>query len=202
MNRHPASSRQTGVVLLYTLIALVIMMIAGVALVRSFNTSLFSAGNLAFKRDLLNQAERVMPGVMTALKTGDLAADSTRDSHQPAFNYHASTLKSNDQGIPFALLNATDFAAVASETKNIEVKDDNDVTVATISYVIDRQCVNAGPPDESICALGGGGQTRGGTPDNPTPPSGGATLAVIYRVSVRVDGPRNTQAFLQTTLSW
>ena len=53
----PARQRQRGVVLLFSLIALVIMLIVAVALVRSFNNSLFTAGNIGFKRDMQNQSE-------------------------------------------------------------------------------------------------------------------------------------------------
>ena len=53
----PRRAAQRGVVLLYSLIALVIMLIAAIALVRSFQTSLFNAGNLGFKRDMRNQSE-------------------------------------------------------------------------------------------------------------------------------------------------
>jgi len=43
-------SRERGVVLIFTLIILLILTIGAVALLRSMNTSLFSAGNLAFRR--------------------------------------------------------------------------------------------------------------------------------------------------------
>ncbi len=44
------ASRQRGVVLIFTLIALLILTIGAVALMRSMNTALFGAGNLAFRR--------------------------------------------------------------------------------------------------------------------------------------------------------
>jgi type IV pilus assembly protein PilX len=52
--------RQRGVVLIFTLIILLILTIGAVALMRSMNTSLFSAGNLAFRRDLVNQGEQAV----------------------------------------------------------------------------------------------------------------------------------------------
>ena len=71
---HPSAHRRTqrGVVMLFGLIALAIMLIGAAAMVRSMNASLFNAGNLGFKRDLTNQAERAVSTVITALQTGGL----------------------------------------------------------------------------------------------------------------------------------
>ena len=49
------ASRQRGVIMIITLIALIVLLISGAALIRSFDTSMLLAGNLAFKRDLVNQ---------------------------------------------------------------------------------------------------------------------------------------------------
>ena len=64
------ASSERGVVLLFSLIALVVLLIAAVALMRSFNTSLFTSGNIAFKRDLQNQGERAVDKVLTAFRSG------------------------------------------------------------------------------------------------------------------------------------
>ena len=63
-------SRQRGVVLLFCLVILVILLAGGVAVVRSMNSSMFSAGNLAFKRDLLNQGEQAVSQVLRAFAAG------------------------------------------------------------------------------------------------------------------------------------
>ena len=47
-----AGLRQRGVVLLFSLITLVVLLLAAVALIRSFSNSMFTAGNIAFRRDL------------------------------------------------------------------------------------------------------------------------------------------------------
>jgi type IV pilus assembly protein PilX len=92
--------RQRGVTMLFGLIALAIMMIGAAAMIRSMNTSLFNAGNLGFKRDLTNQAERASNAVMTALNSGALATEATRHEPQVASNYSATMLPVNAQGIP------------------------------------------------------------------------------------------------------
>jgi type IV pilus assembly protein PilX len=52
---------QRGVVLLFCLIVLVILLIGGVAVMRSTHTSLASAGNLAFRATLRTRASRPPP---------------------------------------------------------------------------------------------------------------------------------------------
>src|SRR3979490_1993343 len=92
-------TRQRGVVLLFSLIALVIMLIAAVALMRSFNSSLFTAGNIAFKRDMQNQSERAVDTVLTAFRTGALNTSTGRAASDSTQNYSAVMLASNAQGI-------------------------------------------------------------------------------------------------------
>ena len=111
-----------GTVLLFTLISLVVMLVAAVALVRSFNNTLFTAGNIAFKRDMQNQAERIVPDIITLMQTGAMGTTAARATHTPARNYSATILASNPQGIPTALYASdTDFAAVGAVSNDVAV---------------------------------------------------------------------------------
>ena len=196
MNRFKFASaaHQQGVVLIFSLIVLLILAIGAVALLRSVDTSLVSAGNLAFHRDLVNQAEQAVANVMTEFKTNALPLGGATTASAPAANYSASTLPTNAQGVPLVLLDNTAFGLVATAPDIVGRTPD-----VTIRYVIDRLCA-AGTviPTTSTCVQSTGLPT-GGTANRNTavaPPS-----ATVYRVSVRVNGPRNTQAFLQTTFT-
>ena len=201
--RRPLSGRaapnQRGVVMLVTLLALVIMLVGAVALVRSFNSSLFMAGNLAFKRDLVNQAESAAAVVRGRLATGGrLGTLAARSRSSTARNYRASMLATNDQGIPLALLNSTNFAAVATTANDIAVASQG----VTVRYVLDRLCNAVGSEitlTSANCTVGPTPDARGGSASDLNV----ATLRpqVLYRLSIRVDGPRNTQAFFQTTFA-
>ncbi|MEJ7686401.1 MAG: hypothetical protein WKG52_05055 [Variovorax sp.] len=90
-------SRESGVVLLFSLIVLVVLLAGGVAVMRSMNSSLFSAGNLAFKRDLVNQGELAVSNVLTAFGSGALAAATTTADSVPAANYSAVQLQANPE---------------------------------------------------------------------------------------------------------
>jgi type IV pilus assembly protein PilX len=201
MNRSNFTSnmRQRGVVLIFSLIVLLILAIGAVALLRSVDTSLVSAGNLAFHRDLVNQAEQAVSTVMTEFKTGALPLGGNTTASMVAANYSAVTLPTNAQGVPTALLgNDATFGAVGTVANDIVPSANSQVK---IRYVIDRLCT-ASPitvvASISTCVQSTGLPT-GGTANRNTavaPPS-----ATIYRISVRVDGPRSTQAFLQTTFT-
>ena len=67
-------SRERGVVLIFTLIILLILTIGGAALVRSMQNSLFTAGNLAFRRDLMNQGEQAVSTALKQFKAGGALA--------------------------------------------------------------------------------------------------------------------------------
>lgn len=205
--RRPAS-RQRGVVLIFTLIALVVMMIASVALVRSFNSSLTTAGNIAFKRDLTNQSDLVVPAVLNLMQTGALGTPAARAATVQASNYSASILPSNAQGIPLILLRSdADF--------NTQFSTANDMVLPTqkvvVRYVVDRLCDGPGL-DSTLGAdhcntasdaapVGGTGSLLQRAERNAGGGAGAVPLAVIYRLSIRVSGPRNTQSFFQTTFT-
>lgn len=186
--------RQRGVVLIFTLIILLILTIGAVALVRSMNTSLSSAGNLAFRRDLVNQGEQAVANVMTEFQSGGaLSTTAVTVASVPALNYSATMLAANAQGVPNALLSNATFATVATGADIQGATPD-----VTIRYVIDRLCSAAGASNGVLCVQSSAqptGVTVNGAPAV-TPPS-----ATVYRLSVRVTGPRSTQVFLQTTFT-
>jgi Tfp pilus assembly protein PilX len=189
-------SRQRGVVLIFSLIVLLILTIGAVGLMRSMNNSLFSAGNLAFRRDLTNQGERAITKALTEFQTGPLGVLGATQQNQQTLNYSATALLPNAQGVPTALLNQPTFLTVGTPA--------NDITGATsdvtIRYVIDRLCNATGPSSSANCIQSTAGPTggTGGTGQPPPPP---LPTATVYRLTVRVSGTRNTQVFLQTTFS-
>jgi type IV pilus assembly protein PilX len=191
-----SAARQQGVVLIFSLIVLLILAIGAVALMRSVDTSQVSAGNLAFHRDLVNQGEQAVATVMTEFKTnGPPLGGATTASMQSA-NYSATTLPTNTQGVPLVLLDDAAFALIATAPDLVGRTSD-----VLIRYVVDRLCT---PTPLTVIATSNAcvqstGLPTGGTANRNTavaPPS-----ATVYRVSVRITGPRLTQAFLQTTFT-
>jgi len=191
-----------GVVMLYGLVALAIMLIGAVAVVRSMNTSLVNAGNLGFKRDLTNQGERAVAQVLTLMQTGALGTETARQSTSAARNYSATLLTTNPQGVPLALLNDATFVSVGSSANDVAVA----VLGVSVRYVVDRLCVNTGLAEASHCTMAESPIPLGGGPgigaeDSTAAGAGAVPLQVVYRMSIRVDGPRQTQAFFQSTFT-
>lgn len=203
------ATRQRGVVLLFSLIALVVMLIAAVAMIRSFHTSLFMAGNIGFKRDMRNQSELAVSTALAYFRDATkLGTSAMRANPNTGLNYSARILSTDSQGIPDALQDAN-FATYGLTSNDIQSADGS----VSIRYVIDRLCATTG--DETTlgaasCVLA----------NNPTPVGGGllnlkssdkaplcptcssaAPQGVIYRLSVRVIGPRRTMSFFQSTFT-
>jgi len=186
--------RERGVVLLICLIVLVILLAGGVAVMRSMNTTLSSAGNLAFKRDLVNQGEQAAVKALALFNTGGtLSAVGADYNDATASNYSAVRLDTNDRGIPLALLKDDLYNAKAADTI---VRTD----AVKIRYLIDRLCNTSGASSKSTCVYAPStSDVRGGSVQEsgrPPPPK-----ALVYRLSVRVDGPRDTQVFLQSSFT-
>lgn len=197
--------RQTGVVMIVTLISLVLLLLASVALVRSTDTNLLIAGSMSFKRDVLNQAERAIPQIKTAFETGALALGSAREVDVKTANYFATIQASNASGIPKQLLDTVafdgDFASNNIVDKTAQV---------TIRYLIDRMSLVTGPCDPTKCTLSASTSEVGGDAFNATAGGGGGAGSYsrakgqdipVYRITIRATGPRNAEAFVQYTFS-
>ncbi|SDO86696.1 hypothetical protein SAMN05216303_102558 [Rhodoferax sp. OV413] len=200
-----SSNRQqeSGIVMVMALICLVLMLVAAIALTRSSTNSLLQAGNLAFKRDLLNQAERGMAAAVKEFSSGTLMAESARIADQlnldaNKLHYSSSMLASNEQGIPNVLVNDGTFASAGM----LSSQDYTDTAAGiAIRTVVDRQCTAAGAYDTATCV--------GNTPAVAAAQTGSMSIKrakgesrATYRISVRVTGPRNTQVFHQMVVAY
>jgi len=194
-SRRIGAGPQRGVVLIVALIALVLLMIGGVALVRSMDISQLLAGNLAFKRDLVNRGEVGIGQAIGLLNTGALSTEAVRQAGSAASNYSAQVLASTATGIPVVLVDNAAFAAAGMTGADLDVGDG---VVARV--VIDRQCTIPGAFDAARCLAMLSASDQGGSAQLATKKPGG-DLRPIYRISVRVTGPRGTQTFLQTTVA-
>jgi hypothetical protein len=200
--------RQRGTaMLLFALIVLVILLIGGIAVIRSINASLFGAGNLAFRRDVVTQSDAAIACAIQAVAARGSSGSTGICKNSPITelqtsaigrNYSATILPVNAEGIPAALLTETDFVSVGDIANDIVVDKASKVT---IRYLIERMCDTAGPVSSAHCvqiedsinhSVSGTNYSYG---KNPPSVSGNGT---IYRVSARVSGPRDTQAFFQT----
>ena len=133
--------RQRGAVLLFTLVALVVMLVAGAAWARMFNSSLLSKSNLALKRDMENQSERGVDQALAAFRTGGpLSTTTARGGDLPTANYSATILASDARGVPNVL--ALGDSAFAASYRAVEFQSDD--KSVKFRYVVDRLCATTG----------------------------------------------------------
>jgi type IV pilus assembly protein PilX len=196
-----ARQRQQGVILFIALIVLVAMSLAGIALMRSVDTNVLIAGNLAFRQGATSSGDWGIESARTYL-SGQLAGNSNAlDNDIPSSAYFASWQTAVDL-YGSTQTTADDFSWNSATT----VGTDN--AGNEVRYVIHRMCRNSGSGTSAGAdcvktatggaAGAGGGGTKGtvayGT--MPLPP----TQVIYYRVTVRVTGPRNTLSFIQAIL--
>jgi hypothetical protein len=198
--------RQSGIIMVVTLIALAVLLLGGVALMRSSDTSSALAGQLGFRRDLKNQGERAMSMALTALKSGSLSSSGARLTSLATSNYSAVQLDTNANGIPIDLLKSDSDFKKAGYTINIADSSssaDNAHSGVTARYLIDRLCLATGTVDAASCSKTDVLIQNNGQDSNAqkADTSFRSVNLVVYRISVRVDGPRGTQAFFQSTVA-
>ena len=193
--------RQRGVVLFISLIVLVAMTLAGIALVRSVDTTNQIAGNLAFKQGATLSADAAIETARNWLLTQTNATLSCTPPTAPCNNtfYYAST-PTTGQGTetPWPQYNWTGAAiALAADAAGNQV-----------SYVIQRLCKNTGdpspvPPVNNSC-INTAGTTGAGVASGTSKGAGrsniAGTLQYYYRVTARIIGPRNTVSYVQSII--
>ena len=175
-------AKQRGVVLFISLIALVALTLAGIALMRAIDTGNVIAGNIAFKQGALQASDTGVEAALTALP-----------------GIISSSLDTNITGQYFATMQTVDTKGIPT-TINWSSVSKTTVSGYDVQYVIDRLCQGPTPVTnvQNNCfaeAPLGGGSKKG----NAVVFSSSA--AVYYRVTVRVTGPRNTVSMVQSILS-
>jgi Tfp pilus assembly protein PilX len=206
--------RQRGMVLLLSIIVLVAMSLAGIALMRSVFTSNRVAGNLAFQQSASASAE-----IGTESAIAWLEQQSRLWS---AANTPANTLFNN---ISIGAGNPVAYRAVRQDPATnlgVGVPDQTweqfwqQVAVAnnwvnslpvdaagnTVSYIIQRLCSLTGDP--MVSANCEGQPVQSSSVETSSRGSGVKLKLpgrIYYRITVRVAGPRNAVAFHQSIVS-
>ena len=203
----PGRSAQRGIVMVFTLIALVLMLIAVAAMVRSVDTSTGIVGNLAFRRDLTNRAELAIAQARAALNAGgNLYTVGARRIDLAAAHYSATRLAApaGGVGVPAMLVSnaaydAAGYSCLDGAGKALPSCAAPAADGIVIRWVIDRQCVT-GTTDFSTdrCGYLSSSKDAGGSGHLAKRKPAGAARG-LFRISVRVTGPRNTEAYIQTT---
>lgn len=216
LGRHIDRAAQRGVSLFITLIAMVLLTFAALALLRSVDTSTLIAGNLQFQEAALTSS-----GAGTETAIAWLAANSggtTLFADVSGSGYYSTSADSCNL-TALSSAGATNYVdwlgagaatncnmvpvAVASTTSGV-------APGYTVQYVINRICNAPGDPNQRFAADGVTPMVCGSY-TNPTASSGSTQIGMYYgggqlhgvpqhyyRITTRTTGPRNTVRYTQT----
>jgi Tfp pilus assembly protein PilX len=194
--------RERGVVLLIALIVLVAMTLAGLGMMRSIDTGTIVAGNIGFREAAVATGDTGIERARTWL----MANTASLNIDQPTAGYYSTRQDSLDitgnrteggtDGVdwggsdPSQPVKAVSLGAVDSSGN-------------TVFYIIHRLCsvpgsVNAANQSCATVAVAGTGSTQ----DAPTYSAYALAIQNLayFRVTARVNGPKNTVSYVQAVL--
>jgi type IV pilus assembly protein PilX len=190
-----ARQGQRGIVLFIALIVLVAMTLAGIATVRSVDTTNQIAGNLAFKQSATMGADAAVEAartwVLTQTAAGALFTNSTA-------NGYYSFAPTSGPGIE------TDWTSYDWTASSRQLTT-ADVAGNDIRYVIHRMCNQTGDPS-ALSGITCNTTLSSGASSGIGSSKGAGRVSLIgltqyyYRITVRVIGPRNTTSYVQAMI--
>lgn len=185
VKNYSVAKQQKGLVLFIALIALVAMSLAAAALVRSVDSGILVAGNLAFKQSAIMSAETGIADAYRYINVNSAALTADANGYFASFDDTKSLKSTGTWGATNSFLAPTDSVS-GNETR----------------YIVQRMCRSAGATDSipNNCMSGDSQKVASSQASqsyanqDPATPDGAST---VYRVTVRVVGPKNTTSYLQ-----
>ncbi|MFS8082997.1 MAG: hypothetical protein ACMG51_06065 [Ginsengibacter sp.] len=192
--RAPGARRERGVVLWVAIIVLVAMTLAGLAMMRQMSAGTSIAGNIAFKESATAVADRGAEKARVWLTNNPALVGNDNF----AVGYHSSWAASVDPST-FNWAQAMDLSDPLLDPPNLDPAQTGNKALMYIERLCATPNLSALDPAQVCSDKPGGTSTdRGGasypTGIPPPPPQ------VYYRVTTRVDGPRNTRSYTQVLM--
>jgi hypothetical protein len=206
--------KQRGVVLFFALIAMLAIMLAAVALVRSVDTSTIIAGNLAFKQAATTSGDAGTEAAIAYLATVEAANSAINvlmDTTHPFNKVHAGGVGDTYYSAAYYPKLDPDLKLTAtSGPSRIQWDDTDSVLVGTDSsgnttrYVIQRVCRTADVAINNAGCLFSGAIVNNNGQSVPLPqeickgdgcPVAGQAPQI--RITSRTTGPKNTVSYVQ-----
>jgi type IV pilus assembly protein PilX len=187
--------RQRGVVLMIALIVLVAMTLAGIALMRSVDTTTIIAGNLAFQQSATSSGDAGTETAVSWLETNNTGANLFSNTYAQGYSaarQDPAVGQSWDTFWTTVLVPAGQVVTLAPDS-----------TGNTVAYAIQRLCNSVGDPSTVNVDC-----TQPQTAGSAASSSKGAGVVLLlynssiyYRITSRIAGPRNTVSYVQTIVS-
>ena len=203
VNQKQSQHRQKGFVLFLALVSLVVMSLAAVALIRSVDTNSQITGNLAFRQ---NATLSSAYGLEAVAQTIGAQLIGYEDANDPANGYYATCLTfDNFPANPCGGERLTQDARWVPDTTSQladglpGISNGVDPYGNTVQYIVERMCNQAGETLAGRCMI----TSSVADPSGSTcPPTCGklpdeSVDYPLYRITVRIAGPKNTISYVQ-----
>ncbi|MFO1397204.1 MAG: hypothetical protein U1F48_09080 [Burkholderiales bacterium] len=186
--------RQRGVVLFVALISMVILALAGVALMRAVDTTAGVAGNLAFRNASFPAVnEAIEESIDAIFKARTIATTLANDASQ---NYYAAIQPNeSSHGVPSILQG--NYLTMSTAFDGLgHIKYTDAISGVEVRWVIERICNDVGAVSVPKCDTLPPKVSKAGTDNKwgiPLPP------IPLFRITVRADIPNtNAVSYAQT----
>ena len=201
--------RQQGFVLFLALVSLVVMSLAAVALIRSVDTNSLITGNLAFRQNAKLSSAYGLEAVAQTIGTQLIGYETIND---PTNGYYATCMTFDGNAAnPCGGENLTQDASWVPDTTS-QMADNLpgiingvDLYGNTVQYIVERMCNVAGATATDRCMLttssGEGNSKRTLTGYNDRSRDSPPVDSPLYRITVRIAGPKNTISYVQAFFS-
>lgn len=185
-----APARQRGMILIIVLLVLTLTLLAGMGVMHSVQTGNALAGNYAFREGATQASDRAVTDALNQV-ANRVAAGA---GNTAVANTYLPTIGATDaKGIPTSV----DWSAIGcTDEKGVAVTDcSTDNGNYRVQYIVERRCTQA-PTLTDIASI----RSYCEYEPSATATSPG-TIALRYRVLIRVRGPRGTESFFEAMLS-
>jgi Tfp pilus assembly protein PilX len=186
----PGRRRQQGVVLIAVLVVLMLTLLGGIGVMQAVQTGNAMAGNFSFRQAAMQASDRAVSDAMTQLANrvaGGAGNTAVANLYLPTTGAVDAT------GVPTSV----NWASVpcVDEKGALVGNCATDSGNYRVQYVIERRC-SAAPDFSNIASI------RAVCEYEPRDAAvSAATIALRYRVVIRVRGPRGTESLFEAVVS-
>ena len=198
MKKAPSSKHaQQGVVLFVALIVLVVMALAGVAMMRQSGSGLSIAGNVGMKQNATSAGDFGTEAAIAWWLPRKTVAGAL-DSDVPAEGYFSNWGVAGDSRM------LGDPTRYPWDTGTYKTATTNDGTNNEVRYIVERMCLVANQTPDAAGQMCVNSKLTEGTdhgvgcgnyPQDTL--CQGTAVAIHYRISSRIQGPKNTFSYIQ-----
>ncbi|MDK2124873.1 hypothetical protein [Parachitinimonas caeni] len=197
--RNKLTINQNGFVLFVVLVAMVVMMLVGIMALRATSFSSEISGNATLQKANVRAADAGIEIARQWLKLSSINKNLNSDILSGG-GYYATWAAGAFKPSEYNWDSGNAYVLKSTDINDMSLREsDSGGERFRIRYVIHRMCKNSAPPTADHCMLPsestggwGSGASKGDRIDR--------AIGPFYRVTIRVDGPRNSTSYVQAVL--